>query len=74
MEYDVRSKPFHFKDLSQPVRVVIRNPSTEWIVITQDGEEGVSININYCSFSIMRVLLYRLEQKKWTFGTRMNHC
>ena len=44
MEYDVRSKPFHFKDLSQPVRVVIqtKSPSTEWIVIIQDGEEGVS--------------------------------
>ena len=42
MDFDFHCKPFHFKDASQPVKVAIKvDPSKQWIVIVQDGEEGV---------------------------------
>ena len=43
MEFDFYcSKPFHFKDEIQPVRVAVKyDISKQWIVIVQSGEEGV---------------------------------
>ena len=42
MDFDFHCKRFQFKDESEPVKVTIKdNPSRQWIVIVQDGEEGV---------------------------------
>ena len=41
--YDVRTKKFNFRDVSQPIRVTVQtDPTKEWIMTVQEGEEGVS--------------------------------
>jgi predicted outer membrane repeat protein len=47
------SKPFHFKDEIQPVRVAIKHDtSKQWIVIIQSGVEGVS---NFCPCNCRKI-------------------
>ena len=44
VEYSLYTKGFQFKDPGQPVRVKINTKSDDdWIVIVENGEEGVSV-------------------------------
>lgn len=40
--YDVRTKKFNFRDVSQPIRITVETTTKEWIMTVQEGEEGVS--------------------------------
>ena len=42
MDFDFHCERFQFEDEGEQVKVAIKhNPSRQWIVIVQNGEEGV---------------------------------